>query len=526
MANKTSRTNKNKHAFYEALHSSSPFKLSLELNRLGIKCVTEQLIKFHKHRMQQATSYQEWKDAAQTLDSIEHKDIWKQNIASDIYNYELLLDRLATLRTHKEKGETMLLARALREGLHHDLGNMGDLRLYQQCNYGTKQLIEDYVTEVCDCIDFLGAKECPTISQTKKLDFFKDVLLSFGRPALLLSGGASLGIFHMGVVKALWEHNLLPQVITGSSAGSIIAAALGTHTDREIPSLFEPGAHNMKAWRWMGLLSGFKGKGFMDQKQLQDYIRSYVGEYTLQEAYERTGRSINITVSPVQHHQKERLLCGYTSPYILTWSAALASCAVPTIFPPVKLLKKDEEGKNVPYMPRLRWVDGSVVSDLPIERLMHLYDVNYSIVSQTNPHVVPFLDQHKTTRPNNALNFPLAILKAEAKFHGKAIFDYIRKHTNSQAIRQLSGHAYSMMSQNYYGDVTIAPKYKLGHYFRIMSNPTPELISELMLEGERATWPKIAMIRTHAKISKTLENNIAHLKNDVRSRRGKLKLVK
>jgi TAG lipase/steryl ester hydrolase/phospholipase A2/LPA acyltransferase len=487
--------------------------------------LTEQLIQLHKNRMNQSTNYSEWKDAAQTLDSLEYKDIWKRTIASDIYNYEMLSDRLFTLRKHREQGELKLLARALREGLHHDLGNMGDIRLYQQSYFGTKQLIEDYVTEVCDCLDVLSDSSSEVMSASKKLDFFKDVLLSFGRPALLLSGGASLGVFHVGVVKALWEHNLLPQVVTGSSAGSIIAAALGTHTDSEIPSLFDPNVHNIKAWRWMGLLSGLKGKGFMDQKQLQDYIRSYVGEYTFQEAYERTGRSINITVSPVQHHQKERLLCGYTSPYLLTWSAALASCAVPGIFPPVKLLKRDQFGKNVPYMPRLRWVDGSVVSDLPVERLMHLYDVNYTVVSQTNPHVVPFLDRQIAQASNKLLNLPMSIFKAEAKFHGKAVFDYIRKNTGSQVLRQVSGHAYSMMSQNYYGDVTIAPKYKLAHYLKILSNTDHKMIKELMLEGERATWPKLAMIRTHAKISKNLEDNIARLKRNVRSHSGKLKLI-
>tara|TARA_R110002072_G_scaffold154_4_gene1065 strand:+ start:11885 stop:13351 length:1467 start_codon:yes stop_codon:yes gene_type:complete len=488
--------------------------------------VTNKLIQLHKKRIQESTNYAEWKDAAMSLDALEHKDLWKQTLASDIYNYEMLSDRLNTLRTHKEKGEFKLLARDLREGLHHDLGNMGDIRLYQQCNFGTKQLIEDYIGEVCECLDVLCDSDDGFMSSAKKLDFFKDVLLSFGRPALLLSGGASLGVFHIGVVKALWEHNLLPQVVTGSSAGSIIAAALGTHTDDEIPALFDPNAHNLKAWRWMGLLSGLKGKGFMDQQQLRDYIRSYVGEYTFQEAYERTGRSINITVSPVQAHQKERLLCGYTSPYLLTWSGALASCAVPGLFPPVKLLKRNETGHNVPYMPRLRWVDGSVVSDLPVERLMHLYDVNYSIVSQTNPHVVPFLDNQASHGRSKLLKFPMSILKSEAKFHGKAIFDYIRKNTSSQVLRQMSGHAYSMMSQNYYGDVTVAPKYNLGHYLKILSNPKPEMIRELMLEGERATWPKLSMIRTHAKISKNLEDNIARLKNNVRTRRGNLKLVR
>jgi TAG lipase/steryl ester hydrolase/phospholipase A2/LPA acyltransferase len=479
----------------------------------------------HKKSMANATSFEQWKDAAQTLDALENKSTWKENIASDVYNYDLLSDRLILLKKLKEQNDIEGLYRALREGLHHDLGNMVDIRLYQQCHFGTKTLIENYVTEVCACLDYVCDNNLNDLTSANKLDLFKDILLSFGRPALLLSGGASLGVFHIGVVKALWEQGLLPQVINGSSSGSIIAAALGSHTDDEIPSLFDPNTHNMKAWRWMGLLNGVKGKGFMDQRQLQDYIRSYVGEYTMQEAYEKTGRSVNISVSPVQHHQKPRLLCGYTSPYILSWSAALASCAVPAIFPPVKLLKKNAEGHNVPYMPRLRWVDGSMVSDLPVERLMHLYGVNYTIVSQTNPHVVPFLDTSMNVSKRKLWKMPGVLLKAEASFHGKAVCNYVRQHTKSEVVRQLSGHCYSMMSQNYYGDVTVAPRYKLGHYLKVLSNPEPEFIKEMMLEGERATWPKISMIRTHSKISKTLENCISRLKTDVRTHRASLRVI-
>lgn len=263
----------------------------------------------------------------------------------------------------------------------------------------------------------------------------------------------------------------------------------------------------------------------MDQKQLQDYIRGYVGEYTMQEAYERTGRSVNITVSPVQHHQKARLLSGYTSPYILMWSAALASCSVPTIFPPVKLLKKDQDGNNVPYMQGLRWVDGSVVSDLPIERLMHLYDVNYTIVSQTNPHVVPFLDRSKGFGEKRWIDFPKKMLKAELEFHGRSICDFVRKRADSEVMRQVSGQLYSMMSQDYYGDVTIAPRYSLKHYAKILSNPDPKFVQEMMLAGERATWPKISMIRTHAKISKTLEHCIDRLKKQTRTHRATLSII-
>lgn len=56
----------------------------------------------------------------------------------------------------------------------------------------------------------------------EKLDFLKNSARVFGRTALCLSGGATIGYYHIGVVKALFENNVLPKVITGSSAGSLI----------------------------------------------------------------------------------------------------------------------------------------------------------------------------------------------------------------------------------------------------------------------------------------------------------------
>jgi len=471
-----------------------------------------------------ATSYEQWHDIAQTLDEVLDKQSWKLDPYSEIYHYEMLSERMHSLRNLRLDDKVEGLSRALREGLHHDLGNMGDPRLYSECYVGTKRLIDDYVEEVCTSIRYLSAHPKSGMLPAQKVDFLKAVLLSFGRPSLLMSGGASLGAFHLGVVKALWEQDLLPQVISGSSAGSIIAALLGTHTDEELPQFFSPEYLKHRPWQWAGIWSGLRGQGFMNQKQLEDTIRAHIGDYTMQEAYERTGRSVNITVSPVQAHQKERLLSGYTSPYLLMWSAALASCAVPTIFPPVQLKQKDENGYQVAYMPKSRWVDGSVVSDLPIERLMHLYDVNFSIVSQTNPHVVPFLKQgaDKGTRLRD---LPSKIVKSEMRFHGEALFDYLRKNTSSQIVRQASGQMHAMLSQRYQGDITLFPKYKLTHYARALSNPTNEFISELMLQGERATWPKLAMIHTHAKISKTLEQCISDLKRQTRSHRGKLQVI-
>lgn len=55
-----------------------------------------------------------------------------------------------------------------------------------------------------------------------------------GRTGLLLSGGGLLGIMHTGTVIALHAAGLLPRVISGSSAGAIVAAVVCTRTEEEL----------------------------------------------------------------------------------------------------------------------------------------------------------------------------------------------------------------------------------------------------------------------------------------------------
>ena len=486
--------------------------------------VDDRIRKFRK-MLAEAPNYEVWKAAALELDFLEGNVEWKEEFGSDLYHYELIYDRLSNLRAYRQQNDFERLKRALREGLHHDLGNMGNTALYTRSRVGTKHLIEEYINQACESLDFLCDTKVPGFPVADKLQFFRDTLTSYGRPALLLSGGATLGMFHFGVVKALWEKGLLPQVIAGSSIGAIIAGILGVHSDAEIPDMLVPENHDMRAWKWRGLFSAIRGDGLMDQEQLKACLRANIGEYTFEEAFQKTGRSINVSVSPVQTHQKARLLCGYTSPYLLVWSAVLASAAVPGIFPPVPLMKKDIQGNVLPYMSRLKFVDGSVVSDLPIERLMHLYVVNFTIVSQTNPHVVPFLNRRGRDEKINVANLPMHLLKSEIQFHGQGLFDYLRKRVQPEMLRQVAGQMYTIMGQRYSGDVTISPTYRLRDYRRMLSNPDPAWVREMILQGERATWPKISMIRSHARISKTLERCIRRLKSEQRRSTAELRLV-
>jgi TAG lipase/steryl ester hydrolase/phospholipase A2/LPA acyltransferase len=83
-----------------------------------------------------------------------------------------------------------------------------------------------------------------------------------------------------------------------------------------------------------------------------------------------------------------------TTPSVLVWSAVLASIAAPGLFDKVELMRKNDRGETKPYFPsftRQRYVDGSIANDLPMKRISELFNVNTFIVSQVNPHVVPFI---------------------------------------------------------------------------------------------------------------------------------------
>lgn len=66
--------------------------------------------------------------------------------------------------------------------------------------------------------------------------------------------------------------------------------------------------------------------------------------------YEKTGRIINITVTPSNNTDYPSLLNYLTAPHVLVWSAALASCAIPGVFAPVELIAKDKQGVLRPYV--------------------------------------------------------------------------------------------------------------------------------------------------------------------------------
>lgn len=117
-----------------------------------------------------------------------------------------------------------------------NIGLMGDAKNYKQFYIGTYHLIEDYNNEIVKSLNWIeGAMPKLTqLDSIKKLEFFIDLKHALGNTALILSGGANLGAYHIGVCQALYYSGLLPRIISGSSAGALIAAFVCTRTDFEL----------------------------------------------------------------------------------------------------------------------------------------------------------------------------------------------------------------------------------------------------------------------------------------------------
>jgi len=459
--------------------------------------------------MQEATDYNTWREAASELDRREGLDSWREDDASDDYDWRLVRSRLRQIRQYREEGASRALIHHLRQGLHWSLGNTGNPALYGVARVGTKKLVTDYLAAVCEALEYIAGLPEAEFGHMAKLRFFHDVALSYGRSALMLSGGATLGLFHVGVVKALFREGLLPTVLSGSSAGSVVAATVGSRNNEEAEALMDPKNAYYHFWRVLPIRDILRRRAVMDADQLKRAIAENVHDLTFEEAHARSGRIVNITVSPAGSNQAPRLLNYLTFPFLYLREAVLASCAVPVLFPPVMLMTRGEDGDRTPYMPLLRWNDGSLKSDLPMLRLRRLHNVNHFIVSQTNPHVLPFVPRGEASR--GVVDGTRDLTYSAARGIVTGALSFARASNPFSQLKQPLDTAAGLFDQDYRGHINIVPEVSLWRYANVTSNPTLESITRFMLEGERATWPRMEMIRNQTIVAATLDRLLVQL---------------
>ena len=477
----------------------------------------------------QASSYEEWKEAALYHDAKTGLNRWKLLDQSRRYDYVSIRVRLDALRALRARHDNRGLLFSLNEGIHGNLGGMGRSTLYDKAKFGTKQLIVDYVDESVSALEHLASPAVDEISFEEKLDFFRRADHCFGRSAFMMSGSGSLFYFHIGVIRALWQEGLLPNVLSGSSGGSFVGSLLSTHSNGDLEYLLDPDYLIDKMEEETGHFrraSKLKPQ-LMQIDEIQKIIESLIPDLTFDEAFKMTGRELNISIAPAETHQKSRLLNAITSPNVYIREAVLASAAVPGVYPPVTLAAKNHLGEKQAYLPSRKWVDGSVSDDMPAKRLARLYGVNHYIVSQTNPHVIPFVADGKKRDDTLSLLKGASVTSARAWINAGA--STIEKPLSySPSLTRFTNIALSVINQDYVGDINILPTNRFFNPFKILAYLSIQEIRELIASGEKATWPRIEMIRVQTRISRTLariltrydEEHVQHVKSALRRKSG------
>lgn len=482
-------------------------------------------------KLRNAETYDDWKAAGLAHDHHHGLTKWKHVEKSDLYDYKAIRRRLNKLIEYRQKNDNHGLLFTLNEGIHGNIGGMGAASLFNKTKQGTKQLIVDYVNEVSSALAHLSRPRVKGVSRGEKLDFFQRASLCFGRSALMMSGSGTFLFFHVGVLKALWEQDLIPEIISGSSGGSFVAAVIGTRAKSDLTEIFNPEFINLEAdLRTIFNRFVIRNSRQVGRRELEQSVAKLIPDLTFEEAYTLSGIHINISITPAETHQRSRLLNAVTSPNVMIREAVLASCCVPGVFAPVTLAAKNVHGERVPYLPSRKWVDGSLSDDLPMKRLSRLYGVNHFIVSQTNPIVLPFISAEK-----NDGGF-LATLSETGlktiKDWGLAAGYLIQKplHSDSYLSKLINGYI-SVVSQTYTGDINILPSSRFLNLSRALAVRSNMEVYDLIREGEKAAWPEIEKIRLQTHVSRVLWEIVKRLDERVlkkslhNSGRGKLKVV-
>ena len=158
------------------------------------------------------------------------------------------------------------------------------------------------------------------------------------RLGLVLSGGGARGFAHIGVVQAMYEAGLRPDIISGTSAGSIVGAMIAAgHTPEECLDFFL-GKKILHFAR-----PTMSKKGIMIMNGMEERLAEFLHVKTFEELkipLVITASDINGAV-PVHFEKGELLPC------------IIASCSIPVVFTP-------REIDHVDY------VDGGVFMNLPV----------------------------------------------------------------------------------------------------------------------------------------------------------------
>jgi len=157
---------------------------------------------------------------------------------------------------------------------------------------------------------------------------------------LALGGGAARGFAHVGVIAVLEEAGLRPQLVVGTSAGSLVAAL---YASGKTSAQLQQVALNMEEVAITDWMLPIVGRGMFRG----DALGRYVNELVAGRLMENMAIPLGIVATDLNTGEPVLFQRGDTG------TAVRASSAVPAVFVPVKINGRE-------------YVDGGLVSPVPV----------------------------------------------------------------------------------------------------------------------------------------------------------------
>lgn len=157
--------------------------------------------------------------------------------------------------------------------------------------------------------------------------------------ALALGGGAVRGFAHIGVIKTLEAHGIVPEIVVGTSAGSVVGALYaGGYSGFELQKIaFQLEEGSVRDF-------ALPDRGFIKGELLQNYINKAVQNRPI----ERLNKTFAALATDLQSGEQALFRRGNTG------MAVRASSSIPGVFQPVSINGRE-------------YVDGGLTSPVPIK---------------------------------------------------------------------------------------------------------------------------------------------------------------
>ncbi len=158
------------------------------------------------------------------------------------------------------------------------------------------------------------------------------------RIGLALGGGAARGFAHIGVIQVLEDAGIRPDLVVGTSAGSLVAALYASGKSGAELGRLAMGMDESAITDW-----AFPGRGLIRGEALARYVRDNTGGRTI----EQLPLPLGIVATDLDSGEGMLFQRGDLG------TAVRASSAVPAVFQPVRIGSRE-------------YVDGGLVSPVPV----------------------------------------------------------------------------------------------------------------------------------------------------------------